>query len=129
MNLRQGQEVEIVHIASGERRLLAFVGKQAKTEAIELAASPLGVAIMRFDRVDGGGLREDKDWMISDEFVASMGGTRHAYPKRYLEHREVIAQGRGELPLPQPKPPTRPRANHPKQTAMTWGVPGAAIKR
>lgn len=127
MNLRQGQEVEIVHIVSGERRKLPFLGKQAKTQAIELQA-PFHL-VMRFDRVDGGGLREDKDWMITDEFVVSMGGTRHAYPKRYLDHHEVVAQGRGEAPLPQPKPPTRPRAIHPKQTAMAWGEPGAAIKR
>jgi hypothetical protein len=113
-----GRMIEVVHVRTGERKLLEFVASDKDGNA--RLYWPFGPGCgLAFDIVTGGGLHEVKDWMITDEGLRICGVyPRHAYPKAYLDYREIVAAGRGEVPLPVEKP-RRPRTKpHPKQIPM-----------
>ena len=56
--------------------------------------------------------------MVTDESFSAQGLTRSAYPKTYIDARNVIAMGRGEMPLPPPEPPRKPVKVDPRQIPM-----------
>lgn len=112
-----GRMIEIVHIRTGEKRELEYVGPNGDGEA--LLYWPLAGSGLAFDIRTGGGGPEANSWMITDRGLVDLGlGERRAFPAEYLKYREVVAAGRGEVALPPEKSRKRPSKVHPKQMPL-----------